>query len=77
MRSNLVLGVDADGLQQDQLDRITAQFRTGARLAGKLSVLGTSPLSVHQALLFRQLSDDVTLFVHTMPDPGEPSARHR
>ncbi len=37
----------------------------------RIGVLGTSPLSVHQALLFRQLSDDVTLFVHTMPDPGE------
>lgn len=37
----------------------------------RIGVLGTSPLSVHQALLFRQLSDDVTLFVHTMPDPGQ------
>lgn len=37
----------------------------------RIGVLGTSPLSVHQALLFRQLSDDVTLFRHTMPDPGE------
>ncbi len=37
----------------------------------RIGVLGTSPLSVHQTLLFRQLSDDVTLFVHTMPDPGE------
>jgi thioredoxin reductase len=36
----------------------------------RIGVLGTSPLSVHQTLLFRQLSDDVTLFVHTMPDPG-------
>lgn len=36
----------------------------------RIGVLGTSPLSLHQALLFRQLSDDVTLFLHTMPDPG-------
>ncbi|MDQ0820654.1 thioredoxin reductase (NADPH) [Arthrobacter sp. V4I6] len=40
----------------------------------RIGVLGTSPLSVHQALLFRQLSDDVTLFLHTMPAPvGEAS----
>ncbi|HET6628079.1 MAG TPA: NAD(P)/FAD-dependent oxidoreductase, partial [Nocardioidaceae bacterium] len=37
----------------------------------RIGVLGTSPNSVHQALLFRQLSDDVTLFTHTMPDPGD------
>ncbi len=36
----------------------------------RIGVLGTSPFSVHQTLLFRQLSDDVTLFSHTMPDPG-------
>ena len=33
-----------------------------------IGVLGTSPMNVHQALLFRQLSDDVTLFAHTMPE---------
>ncbi|WP_026534722.1 NAD(P)/FAD-dependent oxidoreductase [Arthrobacter sp. H14] len=37
----------------------------------RIGVLGTSPLSVHQALLFRQLSDDVTLFLHTMPEPDD------
>ena len=39
----------------------------------RIGVLGTSDRSVHQALLFRQLSHDVTLFVHEMPDPGEES----
>lgn len=39
----------------------------------RIGVLGTTPMSVHQALLFRQLSDDVTLFRHTMSDP-EPQA---
>ncbi|MFZ2174666.1 MAG: NAD(P)/FAD-dependent oxidoreductase, partial [Rhodococcus sp. (in: high G+C Gram-positive bacteria)] len=34
----------------------------------RIGVVGSSPMSVHQALLFRQLSDDVTLFTHTMPD---------
>jgi thioredoxin reductase len=28
-----------------------------------------SPMAVHQALLFRQLSDDVVLFTHTGPEP--------
>jgi thioredoxin reductase len=32
-----------------------------------IGVLGSGPMAVHQALLFRQLSDDVTLFAHTMP----------
>ncbi|MGI5156451.1 NAD(P)/FAD-dependent oxidoreductase [Microbispora sp. CA-102843] len=36
----------------------------------RIGVLGTSPLGVHQALLFRQLSEHVTLFTHRMPDPG-------
>ena len=36
----------------------------------RIGVLGTSAMSVHQALMFRQLSDDVTLFSHAMPDPG-------
>ncbi|MGV9709195.1 NAD(P)/FAD-dependent oxidoreductase [Gordonia sp. NPDC003424] len=33
----------------------------------RIGVLGTNPMSVHQTLLFRQLSEDVTLFTHTMP----------
>ena len=28
-------------------------------------------MAVHQALLFRQLSDDVTLFLHTAPEPTD------
>lgn len=34
-----------------------------------LGVLGTGPMAVHQTLLFGQLSSDVTLFVHTAPQP--------
>ncbi|MGP3964254.1 FAD-dependent oxidoreductase [Nonomuraea sp. 3N208] len=34
-----------------------------------IGVLATGPLSVHQALLWRQWSDDVTLFLHTGPEP--------
>jgi thioredoxin reductase len=35
-----------------------------------VGVLATGPMAVHQTLLFRQLSDDVTLFLHTGPDPS-------
>jgi len=34
-----------------------------------LGVLATGPLAVHQAQLFRQWSADVTLFLHTEPEP--------
>jgi thioredoxin reductase len=37
-------------------------------------VLATGPRSVHQALLFRQLSADITLFSHTMPPPAGEEA---
>ena len=36
-----------------------------------IGVLATGPMSAHQALLFRQLSDDVTFFAHEQPDPGQ------
>jgi thioredoxin reductase len=32
-----------------------------------IGVLATGPMAVHQALMFRQLSDDVTVFGHTGP----------
>jgi len=34
----------------------------------RIGILGTGPRSVHQALLFRQLSDRVTVFLHTLDD---------
>ncbi|MFI7481570.1 NAD(P)/FAD-dependent oxidoreductase [Kocuria sp. M1R5S2] len=37
----------------------------------RIGVLATSPMSIHQALMFRRLSDEITLFRHTMPDPGD------
>ncbi|MCW2601358.1 MAG: SAM-dependent methyltransferase [Frankiales bacterium] len=39
-----------------------------------LGVLGQSPLSIHQAQLFRQWSDDIVLFQHTSPAPTEEQA---
>ncbi|MFS0703615.1 NAD(P)/FAD-dependent oxidoreductase [Cellulomonas sp. 179-A 9B4 NHS] len=37
----------------------------------RIGVLATSENAVHQTLLLRQLSDDVTLFLHTGPEPDE------
>ncbi|CAM4262340.1 NAD(P)/FAD-dependent oxidoreductase [Nocardia ninae] len=39
-----------------------------------IGVLGTGPMAVHQALLFRQWSADITLFTHTMPSPTAEEA---
>ncbi|HEX2054469.1 MAG TPA: NAD(P)/FAD-dependent oxidoreductase [Actinomycetota bacterium] len=40
---------------------------------GAIGVLASGPMSAHQALLFRQLSEDVMYFSHTMP-PNEEQA---
>ena len=37
-----------------------------------IGVLATGPFSLHQTLLFRQWSPDVTHLLHTQPLPGEP-----
>ncbi|WP_333768891.1 NAD(P)/FAD-dependent oxidoreductase [Streptomyces sp. IBSBF 2435] len=34
-----------------------------------VGILGTGPFAVHQALLWRQWSDRITLFLHTAPEP--------
>jgi thioredoxin reductase len=39
-----------------------------------IGVLATGPMSVHQALLFRQLSPAVTYFTHTAPAPAGEQA---
>ncbi|TFV75548.1 NAD(P)/FAD-dependent oxidoreductase [Blastococcus sp. CT_GayMR19] len=39
-----------------------------------IGILATGPMSVHQALLFRQLSDDVTFFRHTGPELADEEA---
>jgi thioredoxin reductase len=36
-----------------------------------IGVLASGPLSVHQALLFRQLSDDITYFSHSLAPSDE------
>ena len=39
-----------------------------------IGVLATGPMSVHHALLFRQLSDDVRYFVHRQPELTDDQA---
>jgi len=39
-----------------------------------IGVLATSPMAIHHALLFHQLSADVTLFTHTAPPPSAEDA---
>ncbi|MFD0482109.1 NAD(P)/FAD-dependent oxidoreductase [Kineococcus sp. GCM10028916] len=41
----------------------------------RIGVLGSGPNSLHQTLLFRQLSPDVTLFQHTLDDVPEETRR--
>ncbi|MBC8091565.1 MAG: NAD(P)/FAD-dependent oxidoreductase, partial [Pseudonocardia sp.] len=36
-----------------------------------IGILATGPMAAHQAQLFRQLSADVTLFLHTAPQPTD------
>ncbi|MFC1415684.1 FAD-dependent oxidoreductase [Streptacidiphilus cavernicola] len=36
-----------------------------------VGVLGTGPMSVHQALLWRQWAGGITLFLHTGPEPSD------
>ena len=39
-----------------------------------IGILATGPMATHQALLFRQLSDDVVLFLHDAPHPTDEQA---
>jgi thioredoxin reductase len=34
-----------------------------------IGIIGSSPMSLHQAAMWRQWSDDITLFLHTAPAP--------
>jgi thioredoxin reductase len=37
----------------------------------RIGVLGSNENALHQVMLFRQLSDDVTLFLHDAPEPSD------
>jgi thioredoxin reductase len=41
-----------------------------------IGVLATNPFGVHQALLWRQWTADVTLFLHTGPEPSDEEWEH-
>ncbi|MEV4705001.1 NAD(P)/FAD-dependent oxidoreductase [Actinoplanes sp. NPDC049316] len=48
----------------------------GYEVRGKaIGILGSDPMSLHQAQMWRQWSDDITLFLHTAPAPDETQAR--
>jgi thioredoxin reductase len=40
----------------------------------QIGILASGPMAVHQALLFRQLTADLTLFLHTAPRPTDEEA---
>ncbi len=40
----------------------------------RIGILTRDEVAIHQAMLFRQLSDDVTLFLHDAPDPSDEVA---
>jgi len=39
-----------------------------------IGIISSGPMSVHQTMLFRQLSDDVTFFTHTRQAPSDDDA---
>jgi len=40
-----------------------------------IGIIGSSPMSLHQALMWRQWSDDITLFLHAAPEPDAEHTR--
>jgi thioredoxin reductase len=67
---------DIDGARERWgIDVLHCPFCHGWEVRGQaIGVLGSNPLSIHQVLLFRQLSEDVTYFQHTAPDPSDEQA---
>lgn len=52
------------------IDVLHCPYCHGREVADQaIGVVGTGPMAVHQALLWRQWSGDVTLFLHTAPEP--------
>jgi thioredoxin reductase len=57
-------------------DVIHCPYCHGYEVRGRaIGILGSSPMSLHQALMWRQWSDDITLFQHTAPDPDADHLR--
>ncbi len=56
-------------------DVLHCPYCHGWEVAGRpIGVLASGPLAVHQALLFRQWTDDLVLFTHTAPPPTPEQA---
>ncbi|MHA7208846.1 NAD(P)/FAD-dependent oxidoreductase [Arthrobacter sp. MDT1-65] len=64
---------DIPGLREQWGDGVVhCPYCHGYEIRGRrIGVLGTGPLSVHQTLLFRQWSDDITLFLNDMVVPTD------
>jgi len=64
---------DVDGLAERWgRDVVHCPYCHGWEIRDRVvGVLGTTPFAVHQALMFRQWSPSVTLFVHEAPDPTD------
>ncbi|WP_370613933.1 NAD(P)/FAD-dependent oxidoreductase [Mumia sp. Pv 4-285] len=67
---------DVDGLRERWgRDVVHCPYCHGWEIRGQaIGVLATGPLAVHQALMFRQWSDDVVLFTHTAAPPSVEQA---
>ncbi|GAA3701691.1 NAD(P)/FAD-dependent oxidoreductase [Arthrobacter ginkgonis] len=67
---------DVPGLREHWGSRVLhCPYCHGWEVRGrKIGVLASSPMAVHQALLFRQLSEDVTVFLHEQPGFGPEEA---
>jgi thioredoxin reductase len=57
-------------------DVVHCPYCHGWEIRGQaIGVLANGPMSVHQALLFRQLSDDIVYFSHLTPPDGEQAGQ--
>ncbi|WP_423213649.1 NAD(P)/FAD-dependent oxidoreductase [Pseudonocardia sediminis] len=64
---------DVDGLRERWgRDVVHCPYCHGWEVRDRaIGILATGPFGVHQAQMLRQWSDDVTLFLHTAPDPTD------
>jgi len=57
-------------------DVLHCPYCHGYEVRGRaIGIIGTSPMSMHQALMWRQWSPDLTLFQHTAPEPDADQLR--
>jgi thioredoxin reductase len=57
-------------------DVLHCPYCHGYEVRGRaIGIIGSSPMSLHQAMMWRQWSDDITLFLHTAPGPDPEQTR--